>query len=902
MTKEKKMMIEKLRSKKEYESYPVETLEKLIAWETFGRNTGIEKIKEMIQKNKEKDMEHTSFYGNTLKKDKLEAVALNIAHICEQKKGRGRHGIALPILKELDPFVVAAYGLDVVLSSISKEKAVQTVAVKIGTRIENGIIAQIIEAEAPHVWKTAHKHIRAQHDIKRQSVILKHLVVAINEGRYSSDKTEEPSEALANLQSINGAGLNCISLWSDDIKCHVGGFVLDIIARTTGMIEIKQNKRDCSTVIPTPEILNWIENYSEYMSLLSPEWVPLPIPPKKWTNPWNGGYHTGLMPSYKLISKASKNFLEEIAENADMDAVYNTVNAAQETGWRINKAVYDVAREMFDKGYSVKALPDSPELEIPACPICGQVPTEIERKENSHSCFIKDKEAHKIWKDATKKAYEDRVSNISRNIEVAYTLEAARRYYNEDVFYFPYYLDFRGRLYCRVSYLSPQGSGLGKSLLEFAEGKPLGNETAVKWLAIHVANCWGEDKKPMAERIKWTHEHSDMLCAVAENPLDNRIWADMSTKDAWPALAAAFEWAGYCKEGLNFVTHLPVAQDGTCSGLQHYAALLRDSYTAKQVNVAPSEAPADVYRAVAERTIVLLEELTSSPEDGEMAVAWLSTGIINRKLTKRSVMTLSYGEKRYSCKNFIEEYFKEYVREHGKVGPWKTTVEQMKACHWLGNIVWQAIGDCLTVAPIAMKLLQKTARILAKEELPLNWTTPSGFKVQQAKFAYTSRRVTLALSGDLIYTTVEGHKNRDKVHKDWPKSIKLSLQEATDVLNEDQQANGVAPNLIHSLDASAMALTVDHMLKEGVKYFALIHDSFGVHATDSELLAHVLREEFVKMYKENDPIAMVYDEFAEMLSMIGAEESVTKIRKLQKKIPHGDFDINEVKKSLYFFA
>jgi DNA-directed RNA polymerase, mitochondrial len=43
----------------------------------------------------------------------------------------------------------------------------------------------------------------------------------------------------------------------------------------------------------------------------------------------------------------------------------------------------------------------------------------------------------------------------------------------------------------------------------------------------------------------------------------------------------------------------PVHQDGSCNGLQHYAALGGDAAGAAAVNLAPAARPADVYSAVA---------------------------------------------------------------------------------------------------------------------------------------------------------------------------------------------------------------------------------------------------------------------------------------------------------------
>lgn len=42
-----------------------------------------------------------------------------------------------------------------------------------------------------------------------------------------------------------------------------------------------------------------------------------------------------------------------------------------------------------------------------------------------------------------------------------------------------------------------------------------------------------------------------------------------------------------------------LAQDGSCNGLQHYAALGRDSVGAASVNLVPSDLPQDVYSGVA---------------------------------------------------------------------------------------------------------------------------------------------------------------------------------------------------------------------------------------------------------------------------------------------------------------
>lgn len=50
-----------------------------------------------------------------------------------------------------------------------------------------------------------------------------------------------------------------------------------------------------------------------------------------------------------------------------------------------------------------------------------------------------------------------------------------------------------------------------------------------------------------------------------------------------------------------FLASLCFTQDGSCNGLQHYAALGRDVIGATSVNLLPCEEPQDVYSGVAQQ-------------------------------------------------------------------------------------------------------------------------------------------------------------------------------------------------------------------------------------------------------------------------------------------------------------
>lgn len=90
-----------------------------------------------------------------------------------------------------------------------------------------------------------------------------------------------------------------------------------------------------------------------------------------------------------------------------------------------------------------------------------------------------------------------------------------------------------------------------------------------------------------------------------------------------------------------FMSSLPVHQDGTCNGLQHYAALGGDAQGAQQVNLSVTDRPSDVYTFVA--TMVekaILEDI----EKGKKEAQWarLLSGKVSRKVVKQTVSRQSY--------------------------------------------------------------------------------------------------------------------------------------------------------------------------------------------------------------------------------------------------------------------
>merc|ERR1712232_1175128 len=170
-----------------------------------------------------------------------------------------------------------------------------------------------------------------------------------------------------------------------------------------------------------------------------------------------------------------------------------------------------------------------------------------------------------------------------------------------DELYFPHNIDFRGRAYPIPPHLNHIGDDVCRGLLMFADPKPLGEEGEY-WLKISLANLLGKDKLPFQERIAYIDESKDWILQVADDPLGEANlprWID-APDGPWQTLARILELADAWRspDVRTFLSSQPVHLDGSCNGLQHYAALGRDEEGAKAVNLTPSDKPQDVYSIV----------------------------------------------------------------------------------------------------------------------------------------------------------------------------------------------------------------------------------------------------------------------------------------------------------------
>jgi DNA-directed RNA polymerase, mitochondrial len=290
-------------------------------------------------------------------------------------------------------------------------------------------------------------------------------------------------------------------------------------------------------------------------------------------------------------------------------------------------------------------------------------------------------------------------------------------------FYVPYNCDFRGRVY-GVSNFNFQREDHVRALFLFADGIPI-TDAGTRWLEIHAANCFGEtSKRPRQERLDWVSKNRDMIMRTAQDPAATVDWW-RKADSPFSLVAASIELAAAWKVGPDYVTHLPICFDGTCSGAQHLAMMMADEVVGQMVNLVLSDAPQDVYQVIREGVIERVRA-----DNSPCARWWLNRGI-TRRIVKRPAMTFSYGVTPGGMAKHIVDELDDSGSNYRDSDEWKQErKENWERARYLAEHVMAVSKHVLKKPSRAMDCIQEIARIRAKKGLPFWWRTLTGFPLE----------------------------------------------------------------------------------------------------------------------------------------------------------------------------
>jgi len=383
-------------------------------------------------------------------------------------------------------------------------------------------------------------------------------------------------------------------------------------------------------------------------------------------------------------------YLKQATKEGNCELVYASLDILGRQGWKINRNIFDVVIQVWNSGDRMGKIP----------PATFDLPEPVLNNPDS-----KDLEERGVYLQKLRQYNHLKANNHSERCSVNYKIEIARTFLG-DTFYLPHNVDFRGRAYPIPPHLNHIGDDLSRALLLFADGKPLG-ERGLYWLKIHLANLYGYDKARFDERVQWVEEHLEQIFESAENPLEGSRWW-LKADDPWQCLATCIELRNALQspEPTQYECALPVHQDGTCNGLQHYAALGGDDRGAKQVNLAAADRPSDVYTHVS----LAVEKLVEQDAAAGNEMAKILLGKISRKVVKQTVMTTVYGVTYVGARDQIDKQLK----DRGDISAelcWD-------AASYLTVKVLSCIGETFTGAKHIQTWLNTCARLIAKSVSP----------------------------------------------------------------------------------------------------------------------------------------------------------------------------------------
>jgi DNA-directed RNA polymerase, mitochondrial len=660
--------------------------------------------------------------------------------------------------------------------------------------------------------------------------------------------------------------------WSEEQVLKAGAWLLDCCLQAMpDVFETHREPRRGDVISIRPEAAELAAALREEAMWSHPVLVPCTSPPKPWTGWRAGGYwDERTRPSAAFVRdhhKETEQAIRAAFRDGSMKQHVDGVNALQSVPWRINEPVLEAV-----KRYS------------------GRL------------------------RDAGKLKASDAL--LAEDIATAERLKGAP-------FYVPLNCDFRGRLN-GIPHFNFYREDHVRGLFLFNRGLPLGDRQNLRWLQVHTATCGGfenMDKQSFAAREFWAIARRDLIERTAR--LESEEWLEADKPFAF--YAACLELTAAWEHGPDYVTRLPISFDATCSGLQHLCAMTRseegelvnlrwkgdyqgffatcsglqqseeggalrwtggipglippqDDQSADALQIEEvagfTRPPQDIYAAVAER----VADLVKHDDD-------LRDIKIDRDLVKRPVMTYCYGVTKHGVIDQIRGKLAELDQrlEWEKPGVMNQIRGELarrgQRLEWeplkrLRDHVWDALAGTVPRAEEAREFLRRLARVLAKKGEPLQWTTPTGLPWANRYQKSKTKRVHSVLRGHRVQRTIaDGYEPGIR-------SVKA--------------ANAVVANVVHALDASHLLRTVNACAAAGINDLVTVHDSFGCLAPQADQFARIVRDEFVRMYEECDPLAELRERALCSLGPLAPQ--------LASVPERGAFDLREVSRSVYAFS
>lgn len=597
----------------------------------------------------------------------------------------------------------------------------------------------------------------------------------------------------------------------EELKAPAVNFFVPLIqevAELTDIFFLEQPEGRETYLTLSPQWVQHIQEVKGNFNLDVGAFHPMIVKPTRHTSLVDdkGGYLTIKSPLLKYPVKEGGKIHPMLLNFTDKTnpVYFEIINAAQEVPYCVNVKLLNVLQQLNENGLSFKDFPIEPNNEV-AHKIAEE---KVAYRNHRRAEFAKAKGEEYI---PLKQKTVDAVFHNEENAEkekadrVCRTLEQAEDFAYFEAFYYPLFVDYRGRRYPYANTgLSYQGDELGKALVQFANKKKVTHK-GVFALFDTLANTLGFDKLTLevkrAKAISFYEENKEAWMAgdFSMFPLDSH--SDNPVFDEpINALAIVLELLEIEKDPeykCGYIAH----RDARCSGSSIMGTVLRDKSLMEMTSVidwSEEGKLGDAYNSVARIATKYTETVAEKGDELAQELLEYRDVLFSRSAFKFPVLGIGYG---------VTEFGK---REHtATLLNWEKELS-FKHKQLYDNIMLESLKRALPACNTVLEAIKEAAKGVMENSDVISFHNPiTGFPVVHKEFVQSVRELD--------------------INSGW-RRIQVSLITHTKKVNSRGMINASSPNLVHSCD-SALLSVVEGLCEHDI---ACIHDSIGSHPEDVE--------------------------------------------------------------------
>ncbi|KAJ6431989.1 hypothetical protein OIU84_019289 [Salix udensis] len=221
--------------------------------------------------------------------------------------------------------------------------------------------------------------------------------------------------------------------WGQEAHLKVGSRLIQLMIEsayiqppTDQIGDDTQKSRRYGVIECDPLVRKGLEKSARHMVI---PYLPMLVPPLNWTGYDQGAYF--FLPSYVMRIHGAKQQRVAIKRASwnQLEPVFKALDTLGNTKWRVNKRILAVIDRIWASGGHLAGLVDREDVHLPEEP---QTEDEAEIQK---------------WRWKVKSVKKENSERHSQRCDVELKLAVARKMKDEEGFYYPHNLDFRGRAY-----------------------------------------------------------------------------------------------------------------------------------------------------------------------------------------------------------------------------------------------------------------------------------------------------------------------------------------------------------------------------------------------------------------------------------------------------------------------